>query len=95
MQNELTKALERAARDTGAELRQSAAAVALYTTQRAAHLAAIAGQPGFDEAIIAEEHNVATYAGIAAVQSADAADQRVFGIIQGALAIAARAAAGV
>lgn len=65
----------------------NAASVAAYAAQRAAHLATIFGEPGFDEAVKAEIQNVALEAGIAAVDSADAADARIVGIITGALKV--------
>jgi hypothetical protein len=79
---------------TGASLKRSAAEVALYTAQRAAHLATLAGQPGFEEAVIAERDAVALFAGVKLVEEADAADARFHGLIEGVLAVAAKAAAG-
>ena len=40
---------------------------------------------GYHEALIAESDSVALFAGIHAVKSADAADARLLGIIEGAL----------
>lgn len=90
-QTNLKNLLETAARETGAQLKRSAFEVAAYTAQRTAHLASIAGQAGFAEAVTAERDAVATFAGIRAVAEADAADHRILGIIEGALAVAALA----
>ena len=84
----IRSALDAALRETGAQLQRSTADVAAYTASRAAHLAAIAGQPGVDEAVIAERDAVWLYAAGRAVASADAADARVIGLIHGALAVA-------
>lgn len=65
----------------------NAESVARYAAARAAHLAKIIGEPGYDEAVKAEIQNVALEAGIAAVDSADAADVRVVSLIEGALKI--------
>ena len=83
--------IESTVRETGKQLGASAQELALYATERAQYLSTIVGQPGFDEAVAAERDNVALRAGIAVIGNADAADQRVIGVIAGALAIAAQA----
>lgn len=83
----LKGALDAAIRDTGALLRKSSADVAVYTAQRAAHLATIVGQTGYQEAVIAERDAVLLFAGLSAVRGADAADAHIVGLIHGALAI--------
>ena len=82
-------------KETGVNLKISAAALALYTTERAAALSLAIGQPGFEEAVRAERDNVALKGGISAVLQGDAADARFVGLIQGALGLAARAIAGI
>ncbi len=81
--------------EAGKELRIDLNALALYAQERAAHLATLAGQPGFELALRAERDNVTLRAGIAAVEQADATDQRIVGLIHGALGIAAKALAAV
>jgi len=88
----LRDALDVAARETGRSLRKTSTEVAIYTAQRAAHLATIVGQNGHAEAVIAERDAVCLFAGISAVREADAADQRVVGIIHAALALGIAAA---
>ena len=66
-----------------------------YTAKRAAHLATLASQPGFDEAVKAEVNNVAMYAGIQAVEMGDATDARILGIIEGTLTFASKALANM
>jgi hypothetical protein len=87
----MRRLLDEAIRETGRTLQQSATDVAAYAASRAAHLATIAGQPGFEEALRAERNAVAMFAGLSATAEADRADQRIVGIIHGALAIAAGA----
>lgn len=65
--------------------------VARYAAERAAHLASIIGEPGYAEAVEIEVQNVALRAGISAVDSADAADAQIVGIITGALKMGAAA----
>lgn len=81
-------ALETALKETGLQLQKSAHEVAVYATMRSADLAKALGQKGFDEAVVAARDAVALYAGIRAVENADAADNRVLGLIHGALAMA-------
>lgn len=85
--SKIKAALEAALRETGVQLLHSTADVAIYTAQRAAHLSTIVGQEGFDEALQAERDAVCLFAGVSAVKEADAADARIVGLIQGALAI--------
>ena len=93
MTNDIGTLLLNAARETGVDLRRSAADVTVYVAGRTAHLATIAGQPGFHEALIAEADSVAIYAGINAVSTADDADKRLLGIIEGALMVGVSALA--
>lgn len=82
-----------AAAEMGHQLQGELAEVTAYAAQRTTHLSTIVGQPGFDQALRAERDAVALKAGIGAVHSADAADARIVGIIQGVLAIGAAAIA--
>lgn len=63
---------------------------ARYAAERAAHLSLLVGQPGFEEAVVAERDNVSMHAGLLAVAQADALDQKVLGTLQGGLFFAAR-----
>ncbi len=83
--------LEEAAKSTGVELVNGAKEVAAYAAQRAAVLATLVGRPGYQQAVIAERDNVALFAGVSGVDKADAGQQRLIGIIQGALALGAKA----
>ena len=83
----LRNAIDASLRETGGSLKRSSIEVATYTAQRAAHLATIVGQVGVEEAVIAERDAVCIYAGILTTREADAADQRIVGIIHAALAI--------
>ena len=92
-----TKALEQqlfaAITETGVNLQKSAAEVAAYAAERALHLSTIVGQLGYDEAVIAERDAVALFAGVSAAVTADAADNRIVGLIQAGIAMLAAGAA--
>jgi hypothetical protein len=79
--------LEAVLRETGGQLKRSTAEVAAYAAERAAHLARIVGQPGFEEAVKAERDSVALYSGVNVTNNADAADNRIIGLIQGSIAL--------
>lgn len=68
--------------------------IAQYTSDRAAHLSLIVGQPGFEEAVRAERDNVMLMAASTIVRRGDAADallrERLLGLVQGGLAIGAK-----
>lgn len=68
--------------------------VRLYAAERMEHLSTIVDQRGFHEALVAEAANVTMKAAGRAVDMGDAADAELFGVIAGALGIAARAIAG-
>lgn len=77
------------AKQTGRELKVDAANVGAYAAERAAHLSGLVSDPGFEDAVLAERDNVLIKAGIAATKRGDIVDERLVGIIQGALRTAA------
>lgn len=83
--------LEDALAETGVSLTKGAEELALYAAGRSAHLATLVDDPGFDQAVRAERDAVALEAGLSAVRQGDAADAQIVGIIQGAIAMGARA----
>lgn len=83
--------LASAVTETGAALSKTSDELAAYVAQRAGVLAAAYGQPGYEMAVAAERDAVALWAGMAGVAAAKAADQRLLGVIQGALSIGAQA----
>lgn len=91
--DELERLLKDAAKETGRDLQFNTVAVAAYAAERTAYLSTLVGQPGFEEAVRAERDNVALKAGLTAVATADAADARLIGIIQGVLFLGARSLA--
>ncbi len=93
MENEFRDLLSDFLDETGAELRGDLNAVVLYANERTAHLSTLAGQPCFQEAVRAERDNVMLEAAINTVDAADGTDQRLIGLVQGALAIGAKALA--
>jgi len=65
--------------------------VAAYAAARADHLALVVGEPGFDQALLAERDSVVLRAAGSAVESADAVDARILLVAATALRIAATA----
>lgn len=92
-QQNIKEALASALTSTGRELRYSAAEVAQYVAARAAYLATLAGQAGFEQAMQAEQDCCRIFAGVRAVEQADAIDGKVLGIMQLGLQVLAGAAA--
>ena len=84
---------EEALAETKADLRVDLEELSAYASQRLEHLATLVGQPGYDQAVRAERDAVLLRAGIRATREADAADQRLIGILQGAMRIGAAALA--
>lgn len=93
MEQEFKDLLESFLEETGAQLSADAQEVVAYMDERAAHLSTLVGQPGFQMAVAAERDSVAIKASIEVMDNADAVDQRFVGLIQGALAIGAKALA--
>ncbi len=79
--------------ETGSDLQASKEEIAVYMSERAAHLSTLTTDPGFAQAVIAERNNVAMRAGLAVSDNARGVDQRLLGMIGGALRIAAAALA--
>lgn len=70
---------------SGIDLQQASSDVALFAAQRAAHLASLTGQAGFQEAVEAEADRVWMFATGRAVRAGDANDARLWGIVAGFL----------
>lgn len=87
--------LKNSAEELGLEIKGGAKALAAYAAERTSYLSLLVGQPGFEQAVVAERANVALRAGILAIDTADAAQSRFIGVIQGALSIGAKALAAV
>lgn len=86
--------LEQEAKRANVKLKETPRELALYMTERAVHLSRIAGEPGIEEAIIAERDSIALAAGLKFTDLTRAGDQYLIGVIQGALTIALRMLAG-
>lgn len=91
--NSIQKMLSEALSQTGVELSASTDAIAQLTALRAAELAVLVGQPGYDQAVIATRDEIALASGLALVGDADAATGRVLSLIQGGLLMLAGAPA--
>lgn len=72
---------------TGVELEQAGADVALFTAQRAAHVsaAAAANEPGLDQVMRDEQDRCFLFATGRTVRSGDAADAQAWGLFRGFL----------
>lgn len=81
-------------KDTGRELSVSTEEVRAEAANQLQKLAMAAGEPGYDRAVIAARDNVALVAGLKSVSNADHVDNRIIGVIQGALFVGAKALAG-
>lgn len=88
---DLADMLVEQARDAGVELKEDIESVRAYAAERMAHLATCVGQPGYLEAVRAEAESVALESAGRAIDQADASDARLVSIIQGALAVGAKA----
>lgn len=91
--SELVAMLETAYKDEGRSIAFDTKALATYAAEEAKVLSLAISEPGFDQAIKAARDNLAMKAGLAAVVVGDRADARFYGILEGGLAIAARAIA--
>lgn len=78
-----------AAEDLGADLEANKEDVAAFMASRSDHLATITHEPGFGRAVQREAVAVAMEAGLNISDTASNVDQRWFGMIAGALRIAA------
>lgn len=87
----LVTSAQRLGKSLGANLNE----VREYASVRMQHLSTILGEPGYEEALIAERDSVAMMAGLHAVNAGDSADAEIRGIIAGALAIGAKALGGL
>lgn len=88
--DEFTDQLRVLARETGRDLGSGSARLNAYAGERIEHLSRIAGEPGFEEAVRAEAHNIMLEAGMLAVEAADRADERVRLAVQATVRFAAR-----
>lgn len=89
--NDFIEMLKRHAQEFGIELKADLDETRLYMQQRLAHLASIAGQPGYARAAEAEAHNVLMKATLNGIDSARKADRRITRIWASVLEFAGRA----
>lgn len=87
--DEFLALLTDAAEDIGADLATSKDEVAAFMAERSDHLSTITTEPGFGRAVQREAVSVAMMAGLEVSDTAHGVDQRWFGLIGGALRIAA------
>jgi len=92
--NDFMSLLEGTLKETGKELYLARDEVRQYAGEQMAQLALAVGEPGYDRAVIAARDNVLLRMGLRAVANADSSDQRIIGIVQGALFFGAKAIAG-
>jgi hypothetical protein len=77
--------MQNEAQEAGSELGDLGEQTRQYAATRAAYLATLAGQPGFEEAAKAEAQNVMAEAAKNAVRGADMVHERVLALLRGAL----------
>lgn len=87
---DLLEQIRQQAREVGESLQPSLDEVSDYIAERAAHLATVVGEPGFEKILYAERDNVLLKAAGRAVVEADKLDARLLASAQAGLAIAAR-----
>lgn len=92
--NDLGAQLEATAQRLGLSLEGNVAAWRAYAAERMLHLSGIIDQPGYGEAVVTEAVNVALQAAGSAVDSVDALDRELVGVLAGGLVVGARALAG-
>jgi hypothetical protein len=83
--NEATRMFAESLKATGISMEKSAAEVAAYVEARKKHLLAVAAEPNPEEAVQHELANVVAFAGLQAVDQADAVDARARGLLMGFL----------
>lgn len=88
---ELVDALSGAVDRLGVSLEANMDELRTYAAERMLHLSGLIGQPGYQEALVAERDNVALKAGLLLVDASDRADAELLGLITGAMAVGARA----
>lgn len=86
--------LETAAKDLGATTLSNLEEARSEAQIKALTLAGLVGQPGYEEALVAARDILAMKLGLTAVATADSADAKVLSLLEGLLALAARAMSG-
>ena len=94
MSDDLVKMIVAEATNAGKELGVSTDRLRQVTAEQMAQLALAAGEPGYMRAVCAARDNILAETALEAVRNADATDNKIIGIIQGALFFGAQALAG-
>ena len=89
LEQEFKELLEDTLEGLGRDVETDLDAIANYMVERTEHLSDSVGEPGFNEAVLAERDNIILAAGILITKEGDRADQRIAGVITGAIRIAA------
>jgi len=89
--NELLSLLADSAKETGRNLDLSQQKLREVVATQMAQLALAVGEPGYERAVVAARDVIALAAGLQLHANAAAADQRIVGVIQGALFFGAKA----
>ena len=75
--------------ELGVNLSVTTSELATLVREQSAKLALAQGEPGFEEVLVAARDNIALKAGLALHEQARGADQRIIGLIHGALGVGA------
>lgn len=89
--SDLSDMFLQAGKDTLEEGSEALASLAGYAAERTAHLAPLVGEKGFSQALAVEADNVTIRAASIAVKQGDAFDERLRGMVEGAMRLGARA----
>ena len=97
VQKEFENLVEATLEDLGGTLEATKEELAAYGAERAQKLADIidAGEPGFDQAVVAARNSMALKAGLVAGDAAGAVDSVWRGVFSGALRMAAMSLVGL
>lgn len=87
--NEFLALLDAELKDVQHDFKVSRGELAIYMSERAQHLSLAVNEPGFDRVVLAERNNVALRAGLLISENASSLNDRLLGLIGGALRIMA------
>lgn len=93
--DEIAALLTQSAANLKIDLKEDVGKVSYYAAERMDHLATIANEPGYDEAVKAARDSIMIKAGIAGANEGTAADAEFRGIVHGMLWAGAKAAVGL
>jgi len=88
MTNDMESEIASIIRDLGTNAKAQARDIALYVRERAAHLASIVGQPGYEQAFAIERDALALKTAVAVTHTADETDRKALAVLDTVLRLA-------